>query len=79
MGFFGNLFGGGSNLGDLELRVVERQLESVTGQSVQCKGLLPVYSRKNIGLVTSILCDDDKGDLAPVISMLDFCQEALAF
>ena len=75
MGFFGNLFGGGSNLGDLELRVVERQLESVTGQSVQCKGLLPVYSRKNIGLVTSILCDDDKGDLAPVISMLDFCQE----
>ena len=34
MGFFGNLFGGGSNLGDLELRIVEKQLESVTGQVV---------------------------------------------
>jgi len=75
MGFFGNLFGGGSNLGELELRVIERQLESVTAQVVECRGLFPVYSRKNIGLVTSILCDDDKEDLAPVISMLDFCQE----
>jgi uncharacterized tellurite resistance protein B-like protein len=75
MGFFGKLFGGGSNLGDLELRVIERQLEDVTAQVIECRGLLPVYSRKNIGLVTSILCDNDEGELAPVISMLDFCQE----
>ena len=61
MGFFSALFGGGSSLGDLQIRVVEKQLDTVSGYQVQCKGLIPVYTRKTLGFITSIICKDDFG------------------
>jgi len=75
MGFFSALFGGGSSLGDLQIRVVEKQLDTVSGYQVQCMGLMPVYTRKTLGFITSIICKDEKGDWSPVLSMLDFSQE----
>lgn len=75
MGFFSALFGGGSSLGDLQIRVVEKQLDKVSGYEVQCKGLIPVYTRKTVGFITSIICKDKTGDWSPVLSMLDFSQE----
>ena len=75
MGFFSALFGGGSSLGDLQIRVVEKQLDEVSGYEVQCKGLMPVYTQKTVGFITSIICKDEKGEWSPVLSMLDFNQE----
>ena len=77
MGFLGKIFGGGSSLDTLQIRVVKKELESVSGLIVECKGLMPVYSRTEIGFVTSILCKDKDRKFAPVLSMIDQCQEEL--
>ena len=75
MGFFGNLFGGG--LGSLEIRVISKQLDDISGYVVECKGLMPVYTKKVIGFVTSIVCKDEEGEYAPVLSMYEQTQEDL--
>ena len=76
MGLFGKIFGGGSSsFGPLLLRVIEKDFNDTTGFVVQCRGTIPVYSRKNIGFVVSLMCTDNDGKLNPVISFVEQAQE----
>jgi hypothetical protein len=78
MGFLSKLLGGGSSLGSLQLRIIEKDLDDISGFGVQCKGLIPVYTRTEIGFVTSIVSQDKDGKLVPVLSMIEQCQEELS-
>jgi len=66
----------GKRMDAIKVRVVEKYLEG--GQvylEVQCKGLLPVYSTINAGFMISVLVEDNKGDLVPVLAPIDGFQE----
>ena len=77
MGFFGNLFGGGSSLGPLQIRIIEKEFDNKSCFVLQCMGLIPVYTRKDISIVTSIVCKDKDGKQAPVLSFFEDEQEIL--
>ena len=75
MGFLRNIFGGGSSFGQLQLRLIEKKFDDMTGFMVECKGAFPVYSTKNIGFIVSLMCKDNDGKLNPVLSMASDAQE----
>ena len=75
MGILSTIFGGGSSFGSLQLRVIEKKFDDMTGFLVECKGSFPVYSMKNIGFVVSLMCKDNDGKLNPVLSMASDAQE----
>ncbi|HIF19768.1 MAG TPA: hypothetical protein EYQ72_04745 [Gammaproteobacteria bacterium] len=66
----------GKSLDPLQTRVIEKYLEG--GQvflEVQCKGLLPIYSTINAGFMISVLVNNNKGELTPVLAPIDSFQE----
>ena len=77
MGLLGRIFGGGPSLGSLQLRVIEKERDGISGLIVQCKGPIPFYPRKNLGFIVSLLCETKEKKLAPVLSMIDTYKEAI--
>jgi len=63
-------------MGGLRTRITENQKP---GQpfflGVEARGLFPVYSDTTVGFVISVLVENDKGELAPVLSMIQEFQE----
>jgi uncharacterized tellurite resistance protein B-like protein len=75
MGLLSKIFGGSSSFGPLQIRVIKKDVEDITGFIVQCKGTIPVYSRTNIGFIVSLMCKDEDGKLNPVLSFIGEAQE----
>ena len=76
MGLLSKIFGGSSSFGPLQIRVIKKAFAlDVSGFIVQCKGTIPVYSRKRVGLIISLMCKDEDGNLSPVLSFIGEAQE----
>lgn len=65
-------------IGSFQIRLKDDKINelpnSPTVKEVQCKGLFPIRSQRNVGVVISVF-DDTSGELQPVISMLEEFQE----
>jgi tellurite resistance protein len=63
-------------LGNLEVKIIQKNKRELSPYlNVQCKGLIPICTRTNIGFSVSVMTEDDKGRINPVLSMIDSFQE----
>lgn len=68
----------GQKLEPIQIRVQRSSLDGDPNRpflEVQCKGLFPILSTTKIGFMVSVLSKDNKGDLSPVLSLIDAFQE----
>lgn len=63
-------------LGKMKVRTVDVSNRQSPFLNVQCKGLIPILSRTDIGFTVSIFTKNDNGEADTVLSMIDTFQES---
>ncbi|MBT7555440.1 hypothetical protein HN615_00765, partial [Candidatus Woesearchaeota archaeon] len=62
-------------LGEIKTRIVQNINNRSPFLDIQCKGLIPVCSKTNVGFTVSIFTEDDSGRTDVVLSIIDTFQE----
>jgi len=63
-------------LGEIRAQIIQNHNKRLPLLDVQCKGLIPILSRTNIGFTVSIFTEGSNGETDVVLSMIDTFQES---
>jgi len=65
------------HLGDMKIKIHKTNEKGVaTYLNIQCKGLIPVRTKTDVGFTVSVMTENKAGKADPVLSMIDSFQES---